>query len=172
MEKAAQWSLVAAAWVLVAAVTGLGIYAIRHFSPRPQEERLFGTAEHPLCPVDHVEVQALSGTPKVAYQGKIYYFCGNKDPLGREHKTLFLMDPQLYLSGVSAIPSPAPSPSPLPSPSSTAPAAAASPQAASPTAVPTYNPIVKMPTLYPTVGMPTPLPTLAPAGTAAAGQKG
>jgi YHS domain-containing protein len=114
MDKNAQWSLVTAAWVLALGVLGLGAYAIYHFgsgqaSGGPQALPSFGTADKPLCPVDHAEIALGPNTPKVNYQGRTYYFCDKRDEQGRTHKMLFLMDPELYLRGVSAF-SASPSP--------------------------------------------------------------
>jgi len=140
MDNKAQWSLVAAAWVLAIGVIGLGLYAIRHFSREaalPGAVQSFGTPAKPLCPVDHVELALGPETPKVSFNGTIYYFCDNKDPLGRSHKTLFLMDPLLYLTGVSGYASPEPAPGPEAAALS---GTAGGPAPSTPTATPTPAP--------------------------------
>lgn len=120
MDNKAQWSLVAAAWVLAIGVIGLGVYAIRHFSALattpPGQIREFGTAAKPLCPVDRDEIVLTPDTPKVSFNGTVYYFCDHKDPQGRSHKTLFLMDPLLYLTGTSSYAQPTPLPGSQPAP--------------------------------------------------------
>jgi YHS domain-containing protein len=114
MDNKAQWSLVAAAWVLAIGVIAIGLYAIRHMGgpsapPSAAQPAQAAAGGKTLCPVDHVEVQVGPDTPRVNYQGTTYYFCATKDSMGRTHKELFLMDPQLYLSGVSSYASPVPS---------------------------------------------------------------
>jgi YHS domain-containing protein len=108
MDKKAQWSLVAAAWVLAIGVIAMGILALQRFgsapaaNPAPLPSPQASGNGKQYCPVDHVEVVVGPDTPKVRYNGNTYYFCDTKDSQGRSHKELFLMDPQLYLSGVSS----------------------------------------------------------------------
>ena len=137
MDNKAQWSLVAAAWVLAIGVIAIGVYAVRHFSAPPPgapiETRVFGTAAKPICPVDGTEIVLGPDTPKVNFMGNTYYFCPKLDVLGRTHKALFLMDPLLYLTGKSghavaaAVPLQAPSPPPNAASQALSPAAAAGP---------------------------------------------
>jgi YHS domain-containing protein len=121
MEKKAQWSLVAAAWVLAVGVIGMGAYALWRFSTpaaAPPAEagglRSFGTADKPLDPIDGQAVEITPDTPKVNYNGNFYYFDDRKDVLGRSHKMLFLMDPLHYLTGAAPLVAPG-----LPTPGAT-----------------------------------------------------
>jgi YHS domain-containing protein len=133
VDNKAQWSLVAAAWVLAIGVIAIGVYAVRHFSApapgAPLEARAFGTPANPLCPVDGTEIVLGPDTPKVNFMGNTYYFCPKLDVLGRTHKALFLMDPLLYLTGKSGHPVAEPAPAaavPVPAPHSS-PTATATP---------------------------------------------
>ena len=99
MDKKAQWALVGAAWFLALSVAGLGWLAWRRFGPPPDPSLAWqvasdGTAR---CPVTGESVQAVSATPKVDYQGKVYYFSASTDADGRDARTRFLMDPESYL---------------------------------------------------------------------------
>ena len=143
MDNKAQWSLVAAAWVLAIGVISLGIFAIRHFSQQreaalPGQLQSFGTAARPLCPVDRIEVISSPETPHATFNGNIYYFCENKDLMGRSHKALFLMDPLLYLTGVSG------HSSPVPTPAATAPEPQAPAPANGKTVTPTPSPTARV----------------------------
>ena len=62
------------------------------------------------------EVVVAADTPHVIYQGRNYYFSGAQDEHGQDDKTLFLMDPELYLNGVSALKSPVPDAAPSSAP--------------------------------------------------------
>jgi YHS domain-containing protein len=153
MDKKAQWSLVAAAWVLALGVIALGTYALRRFSA-PSEAAVpqapyLGTAMRPLCPVDHDEIALQQDTPRATYNGVTYYFCGHTDSQGKSHKTLFLMDPSLYLTGVSGH---------LLSAQAAAPAPAQARPVAAPSATLTVTP--SLPPL-PAPARPSPTPTRA-----------
>jgi YHS domain-containing protein len=182
MDKKAQWSLVAAAWVLAIGIIAMGVAALMRFgtasaapSPAAAASPAAGRA---ICPVDHVEVVIGPDTPKANYEGTTYYFCSSKDALGHTHKELFLMDPKLYLSGVSsyavavspaaALPAAPAAAASAPAPPAAAVAGAAtpppSPSASSPSAAPTTQGI-------PPYAPPSSLdaPPTSPQGAAAAG---
>jgi YHS domain-containing protein len=104
MDKKAQWSLVAAAWIGVLGLLGLGWLALEKV-PSFRVAEAQGPAQPGskfLDPVTKSEVLIATDTPHVIYMGRDYYFSTAKDERGRDHKTLFLMDPELYLSGVSS----------------------------------------------------------------------
>jgi YHS domain-containing protein len=109
MEKQAQWALVAAAWVMAIGVLGLGAYAIIHFgnagpaSGAALSLKNTGTAQNPIDPVDGQAVTLSPDTPHASYNGNDYYFDDQKDLYGRDHKTIFLMDPLHYLTGSTAL---------------------------------------------------------------------
>jgi YHS domain-containing protein len=143
MDKKAQWSLVAAAWVLAIGVLALGLYALHRFSPDDSKTAAPpvpqpGIATKVFCPVDHVEVVVGPTTPKVNYNGNTYYFCDTKDSQGRSHKELFLMDPQLYLTGQSSY-APVQTPAAATPAPGVAPSATLTPPSASDTGGPSYS---------------------------------
>ena len=109
MDKKAQWSLVGAVWVLALGLLGLGwlflqktvaVHGTEALKPLSAQQAEAGTRL--LDPVTKMEVIIASDTPHVNYQGRDYYFSTARDERGRDHKTLFLMDPELYLNGVSS----------------------------------------------------------------------
>lgn len=101
MDKKAEWALVGAAWFLALSVAGLGWLAWRHFNPGPSDPRAVyalhddGSA---ICPVTGRRLQIDANTPKVDYQGHVYYFANDVDAQGLDARTRFLMDPESYLS--------------------------------------------------------------------------
>ena len=103
MEKRAQWALVGAAWFLALSVAGLGLLAYRHWAAPTAVAappvaawglRSDGTAP---CPVTGQLIQVLTSTPKVDYQGQVYYFSSDKDASGTDARMRFLMDPDSFL---------------------------------------------------------------------------
>src|SRR5262245_2649226 len=102
MEKSVQWSLSAAIWVLVLGALFLGWKAIHRACPSGDfTDEPAGSGRY-ICPVDRIAGTLAPDTPTVNYQGKDFHFCQRRDERGRDHKTLFLMDPELYLTGVSS----------------------------------------------------------------------
>lgn len=107
MDKKAQWSLVGAVWVLALGMLALGwLFLQKTVAARggdsPKVGQTMETGARLLDPVTKVEVIIAADTPHVNYQGRDYYFSTARDERGRDHKTLFLMDPELYLSGKSS----------------------------------------------------------------------
>lgn len=134
MDKLAQWSLVAAAWFLALAVAVLGYVVLQRISPPKPSDPLSvyaqaadGTAR---CPVTAERIVVAPDTPKVSYQGRVYYFSHAVDGEGRDARTRFLMNPEAYLHGGPALPAEAPT--------QAAPASATA--AVRPAAVPTQAP--------------------------------
>jgi YHS domain-containing protein len=110
MDKKVQWSLAGAVWVLALGALALGwlfLQKVPALSPgRGADSAQAGqtglTGSRLLDPVTKTEVLIAADTPHVNYQGRDYYFSTARDERGRDHKTLFLMDPELYLNGVSS----------------------------------------------------------------------
>ena len=100
MDKKAQWALVGAAWFLALAVGVLGWLAWRHFlAPQPSPAAAYalqadGSA---VCPVTGKKLAVDDKTPRVDYQGTVYYFAADVDAEGRDARTRFLMAPDTFL---------------------------------------------------------------------------
>jgi YHS domain-containing protein len=129
MDKKAQWALVGAAWFLAGTVALFGWLAWQRFGVQKDPAAALRPAADGTvrCPVTGEALQALSSTPQLVYQGQTYYFSAAKDAEGRDARTRFLMQPELYLhpSAVTPIPDvPAPAAS-ASAPATPAPAPAA-----------------------------------------------
>lgn len=115
MDKKAQWALVGAAWFMAGTVAVVSWKAWQRFGVERDPFAAFQVAEDGTvrCPVTGEKLQALSSTPQVVYLGKTYYFSGAKDGEGRDARTRFLMQPDLYLHPGAVTPLPA-APAPAP----------------------------------------------------------
>ena len=113
MDNRAQWALVGAAWFLALSVAVLGYLGYRHFAAPAQGPPTDVGLAQPLapgskatCPVTRAELTVGADTPSAVYKGQTYYFAPATVG-GKDNKTLFLMDPERYLSGVSGLGGPA-----------------------------------------------------------------
>lgn len=104
MDKKAQWGLVSAAWFLALSVTGLGYLALKKLDAPVVAEQ--GVSEgsvvtEAICPVTKRRLQLQPNTPKLNYKGRDFYFADDVDEKGHTAKQRFLMDPELFLTGIS-----------------------------------------------------------------------
>ncbi len=123
MDKKVQWSMAGAVWVLVLGMLALGYFALSHGSGKGGAQAEYSLEPAPgrhLCPIDRFEVTMAADTPRLTYMETTYYFCSRRDEKGRDHKTLFLMDPDYYLKGQSAYPDGMPGEKGVLTPASTA----------------------------------------------------
>jgi len=100
MDKKAQWALVGAAWFLALSVAGLGYMGWRHFAPVGGDPKVLYALQangKTVCPVTGKSLQVVETTPRVNYQGTVYYFSADTDGEGRDARTRFLMDPESFL---------------------------------------------------------------------------
>ena len=140
MDKNAQWALVAAAWFLALSVALLGWLGYRHLNrpvavaAEPAGGGIVPLGDRAICPVTHQSLVVDAKSSQAVSRGRTYYFAPGRDERGREYRTLFLMDPEAYLSGQPSL-RPTVAPSPGPSPVSS-PAPMASPTELSPAAAP------------------------------------
>jgi YHS domain-containing protein len=101
MDKKIQWALVAALWVLVLGGLGLAYEFIhqRGAAASSADAAPAQVGDKVLDPVSKNEVVVGKDSPHVNYQGRDYYF---EAGTASDHKVQFLMDPDLYLKGVSS----------------------------------------------------------------------
>lgn len=105
MDKNAQWALVAAAWFLALSVALLGWLGYRHLNRASSTavelagDGIVPLGDRAICPVTRQSLVVDAQTAHAIYRGRTYYFASGRDERGREHRTLFLMDPEAYLSG-------------------------------------------------------------------------
>jgi YHS domain-containing protein len=126
MDKKAQWALVGAAWFLAGTVALFGWLAWQRFGVQKDPLAAFHPAADGSvrCPVTGETLQAVSSTPQIVYQGQTYYFSTAKDGEGRDARTRFLMQPDLYLhpGAVTPVPEMPAAAAPAPAPATPAPA--------------------------------------------------
>jgi YHS domain-containing protein len=103
MDKKIQWAVVGALWVLVLGALGLGYEYIHNHASGGSASQPGAPAaqvgDKVVDPVSKNEVVVGKDSPHVNYQGQDYYF---ESGTAQDHKLQFLMDPELYLKGVSS----------------------------------------------------------------------
>jgi YHS domain-containing protein len=112
LDKHAQWALVAAFWILVLGVLGIGWHAfVRQPAVVSGHAYQAGSGEAVLpqtavCPVTGDTIRVSEATPMVRYQGKAYFFSTVHNAEGVSPRDLFLMNPASFAGDSSALQGP------------------------------------------------------------------